>query len=447
VRSAPANSRDLCETFAYPALKYGHATHSRVAEFLVIVPHMKNILIALALLLLPSAAGANDTLLAHWTQMGPGGIAEARAVVSGQKCPKIGDLEKPTTIQMIERFSESGQFSRVCSALLPADLKAPFIYSEGFQADDDVMQADASDNHGHQFAVNVGWPVAPVTPRPQRIVVLGDTGCRIKPPALQDCNDIAKWPFPELAASAAKLKPDLVIHVGDYLYRESACPQGHSGCAGTPWGDNWPTWNADFFSPAAPLLAAAPWVIVRGNHEDCQRSGAGFNRLLAPLPYDPAKPCVDHFPAYAVPAGGMNLVVVDDAGVTNTTVVQNLVPAFQSDFASLATLAPAPLWLLMHQPIWGLVKGPLGMPVGGNPTMITAVGDRTALAPVSLLLAGHIHAFEAINYNSGLPPQILAGHGGDNLDVTPLDLKGAVFQTGSGVAVKDGCPSAASAFC
>ncbi len=273
---------------------------------------------------------------------------------------------------------------------------------------------------------------------PRRIVVLGDTGCRIKPPALQDCNDTTKWPFRVLAASAAKLKPDLVIHVGDYLYRESACPVGNAGCAGTPWGDNWATWSADFFAPAAPLLAAAPWVFVRGNHEECARAGSGYQRLLATMPFDPAAPCEAHSKPYAVPAGAMSLVVMDDAGAPDTSVAQALLPDLQADFAALATIAPKPLWLLMHRPIWGLVRGPFGIPVGGNRTMITAAGDLSALAPVELMLAGHIHTFEAINYAAHVPPQILAGHGGDNLDPTPLDLKGATFQGSSGVQVKDG---------
>ena len=102
---------------------------------------------------------------------------------------------------------------------------------------------------------------------------------------LQACNDPAAWPFPPVARAAAALKPDLVIHVGDYLYRENPCPAGNAGCAGSPWGDNWTTWNADFFDPAAPLLAAAPIVLVRGNHEDCARAGPGWLRLQGPLAY------------------------------------------------------------------------------------------------------------------------------------------------------------------
>jgi hypothetical protein len=59
------------------------------------------------------------------------------------------------------------------------------------------------------------------------------------------------------------------------------------------------------------------------------------------------------------------------------------------------------------------------------------------------MLSGHIHSFEALNYSHGgvdgtPPPQIVAGNGGDNLDITPANLKGTAFQGHSGVTVKDG---------
>jgi len=129
----------------------------------------------------------------------------------------------------------------------------------------------------------VGSSPAPIlTPEVRRIVIIGDTGCRLEGRAVQDCNDPEAWPFAEIAGRAAGRKPDLVIHVGDYYYRETACPVDRKGCAGSSHGDNWETWQADFFEPAAPLLAAAPWVLVRGNHELCRRDGHGWFRLLDP---------------------------------------------------------------------------------------------------------------------------------------------------------------------
>ncbi|HUO93858.1 MAG TPA: hypothetical protein VMU22_13090, partial [Rhizomicrobium sp.] len=65
-----------------------------------------------------------------------------------------------------------------------------------------------------------------------------------------------------------------------------------------------------------------------------------------------------------------------------------------------------------------------GMVFGGNSTLMDAE-DSIGLPPnVDLLLAGHIHTFEAINYDKGLPPQLIVGEGGDLLDPAPSNLSG-----------------------
>ena len=246
-----------------------------------------------------------------------------------------------------------------------------------------------------------------------------------------------------LAASAAALKPDLVIHVGDYLYRESPCPPGNQGCAGSPWGDNWTTWLADFYTPAAPLLAAAPIVLVRGNHEDCHRTGPGWLRLQGPSAFDPAAPCIPHLPPYNVDLGGLRLAVMDDATAEDTQLDRDASPIYAAELTGLAAI-PAPVWFVHHRPIWAAISGPLGIPVGGNLALIDAVRLATLsggppIAPnVELMLSGHIHSFQAINYAGNVPPQIVAGNGGDNLHATPANLRGAQFQGHSGVTVADG---------
>ena len=52
---------------------------------------------------------------------------------------------------------------------------------------------------------------------PQRIVVIGDSGCRINASdnAAQACNDRDAWAFPQVGEAAAAMRPDLVITVGD----------------------------------------------------------------------------------------------------------------------------------------------------------------------------------------------------------------------------------------
>lgn len=355
---------------------------------------------AFALLATPALADS------AWVQPTGAGY-EARIVTEATTCPALKTAGGETP--MTARAPASDKFPLVCAAPLEPGVHA---------------------------SIN-GIPLPSPDAAPKRILVLGDTGCRIKGGTVQACNDPAKWPFPQLAAAAAKLKPDLIIHVGDYLYRESPCPEGKEGCAGSPWGDNWTTWQADFFTPAAPLLAAAPMVIVRGNHEDCDRAGPGWLRLLGPQGFDPAAPCAAHLPLYTVDLDHLRLAVMDDATASDTSVVGTELPAYEQDLQSLAAI-PAPVWFVHHRPIWAAISGPLDIPIGGNKTLIAAVGDSLIPGNVRLQLSGHIHSFEAIDYDHDVPPQIVAGNGGDKLDETPRSLKGAVFQGGTAVRVTRG---------
>jgi len=367
---------------------------------------MRCVALAFATMLLAVPAAAQEQTLAQWVQFAPGGGQEARAVTAAAACPSI--TVDGAAVAMAERAPPSTYFPvRLCSLILPTHAKS---------------------------ATLDGKALPLVTKTPQRILVFGDTGCRIKGKAIQNCNDPRQWPFPEIAAQAAKLKPDLVVHVGDYLYRESPCPDGDKRCAGTPWGDNWPAWDADFFTPAAPLLAVAPWAIVRGNHEDCERSGPGWLRLLGPDPVNPVAGCTGHIPLYTVPLGDVNLAVMDDADAPDTTIDSDLRTEYEADFTALSR-SKGPLWLVAHRPIWGAVTL-YGLNVGGNRTLIAALSDPGWLANTSLMLGGHIHTFEALNYdNKLLPPQIIAGFGGDSLDAAPADLSGVNL---SGTRVKDG---------
>jgi hypothetical protein len=357
----------------------------------------------------PDLSIQDSSTPAEWVQLGADGAAEARAVVEkGTACP-IFHAADGGEIVLSPRATADDKFALVCSGAL---------------------------RRGTSVA---GLPA--VNLNPQRIVVLGDTGCRLQNQLIQNCNDPKAWPFPSVAAAAARLKPDLVIHVGDYQYRESPCPPGNAGCAGTPYGDNWPAWNADFFAPAAPLLKAAPWIFVRGNHETCDRAGPGYLRLLGPLSF--AATCVDHLDPYRIPLTGFSLVVMDNGNASDTAVDPASTPVYQADLAAALTPSAEPVWLTMHRPIWAAISGPMNIPVGGNAQIIAASAKTMITNPVTLMLSGHLHTFEAINYSrfgkDGIPPpQIVAGNGGDALVTAPASLKGSVFQGHSGVAVKDG---------
>ena len=213
---------------------------------------------------LPHASGEDaDSIEAAFVVLGPDGQPVARVITRANECPllRIDDLAQPMTVRAAPATLPSRP-----TAGKPENAKAsafPVLVCDG------LIGARA-------VRISVAGRSLPL-PRsaPNMIVVIGDTGCRITigDETSQACNDPVEWPFSEIAAAAAGTHPDLVIHVGDFHYRENACPEGNAGCAGTPWGYGWDTWKADFFAPAQPLLAAAPWIVVRGNHESCNRAG------------------------------------------------------------------------------------------------------------------------------------------------------------------------------
>jgi hypothetical protein len=336
-----------------------------------------------AVLTLPASA-QNGSLLAAWTQVGRGGTLLARAIVRG-RCPGIA-IDGRRLLMHVRAAPGPAFAVSSCEAAIPSGARR----------------------------VSVQARALPLPPAHLRtIAVLGDTGCRIEIIFIQDCNDPAKWPFPTLARSIAAAHPDLVIHVGDYYYRETACIA--PGCAGSPHGDNWPVWAADFFVPAAPMLAASPMLFVRGNHEDCARGGLGWDRFLSVYPYGS---CAEHEPAYPTHVGGLRFFVIDSASAIDPRPSARLVPAFRGDFARLRALPRAPTWLLTHRPLWGIAGTPMGVTLPINRTLEAAEGNPRTL-PIALALSGHIHLFEALTFADRRPPQIIVGTGGDTLSDLP----------------------------
>jgi hypothetical protein len=191
----------------------------------------------------------------------------------------------------------------------------------------DVLKCEARWPVGAQHARVAGHVVPAPRSAINRIVIIADTGCRMKASenAFQPCNDPVKWPVAQVASSAAALKPDLVIHIGDIPYRESPCPEGNAGCANAAWGYGFDAWQADFFKPAQPLLAAAPWVFVRGNHEACSRAGQGWFRFIDAQPWTLSRSCndpahdndADYSEPYAVPVDAQSQFIIYDSSRTS----------------------------------------------------------------------------------------------------------------------------------
>jgi hypothetical protein len=112
-----------------------------------------------AVLFLTSHAGA--TSLAGWTQYGEHGAIGARLVTDESACPAL--IADGKSLPMTERAPPSQAFPvLVCVAAIPAGAK-------------------------HISAGGLDLPV-PIA-KPRRIVLFGDTGCRLKGAIVQNCND------------------------------------------------------------------------------------------------------------------------------------------------------------------------------------------------------------------------------------------------------------------
>ena len=371
-----------------------------------------------------SPAKPDKPVIAAWTELvgdgpaapdpQPTGHAVLRVITSASTCPPAMADGHPLNLSIRQRSSTAFPVT-TCQATPPAAARH----------------------------ISVGSVTLNTEPaRLQRIIVIGDTGCRLKGIEAQDCNDPKRWPFSTVAAHAAARHPDLVIHVGDYYYRESPCPAAEPGCAGSPHGDQWTSWDADLFSPVAPLLTAAPWIFVRGNHEQCGRGADGWFRFLdaALVP----RRCEDSITAkpFTVRIDGLTLNIMDSADTDDVNAPADLVAIWQKQLDQLGpAVETGHGWILTHRPIWGLdpkvissskksgapadpLPPNLPVPLPGfnavdfpsNRTEQVA-SDSHELAGTDMILSGHVHLFTTLSFGLTRPVQLVVGNGGDSPNV------------------------------
>jgi hypothetical protein len=349
-------------------------------------------LLALALGLAPcSAAAQSPTLETAYVVLGAQGAVARAILANATQCPAI-TIDGAQQTMAVRALPDATCPVLVCERSIPSGATSASIENSPLPLPKTALKS---------------------------IVAFGDTGCRLKaskrkakdrdgddPGKFQACNVPALWPFAQLAASVAAAKPDLIIHVGDYVYRESACPPPPrgQGCARSPYGDDWPTWKADFFAPAAPALRAAPWIVVRGNHEICKRAGPGYFRLLDPAPATAAPSCTELIRHYTVTVAGQSFIVLDSSDAADACPCDTA--AYAADFAAMR---PAPgTWLVSHRPVWGFRSHRKTI----NATLQQALPDGRLPDGITLALAGHIHLWEVLSFADKRPPQFVLGTGG-----------------------------------
>ncbi len=356
-------------------------------------------------LLACGAANASDFY--RWVQYVPGGV-EARAISEGAACPVAAIDGAP--VQMTVRSTPGEHYAvTVCAMPIPA---------------------------GAKLATIADHPLPLPKAHPNRIVIVGDTGCRLKGKQIQACNDMSEWPFRLGADMSSDFKPDLVLHVGDFHYRETACPLGNYGCEGAPFGDTWDVWKSDFFAPGESLLNAAPWIFVRGNHEECDRGGKGWARALDPYAYDSASGadgCLPPSKPFTVNIGGLTIEVMDVSTADETANAEQ-VAWFRDQFAMPKDI-PGTVWQTFHRPVWA-ADAPASKKNRGDNGTLEAAAAGAVPANVTAFVSGHHHTFEVLGYEQDLPIQIVSGHGGD--DLSPFAPKDVIGIEMNGVKVKSG---------
>ena len=352
----------------------------------------------------------------------PSGLVARAVLPKGTECPEL-EVTGADSVQMDQRRAgdtTKGAFddAMVCSANIPAGATSARVTG---------------------VSIPAGMPKEAET-----IAALADTGCRIKA-AVQDCNSTTAWPFMPIAEQIAKANPDLIIHVGDYFYRELPCPAKDSTrCGGSPvpptgvpFEDSAAGWDADFFSPGQAMFGVAPILSTRGNHEVCSKGGNGHYLYMDPRPgtEDLCAPktrggqlrapvVVDPTWSVDVPlvtGRNLRLIMVDSANGYDFG-ISPFSKRLRPEYRAAAKFADDPgvePWLITHQPPTAITTTKFDP--GNIANWQNWVADDQAAASYGLLgnytamVSGHLHLSQVAKVK-GLPPQFVFGGGGTKLD-------------------------------
>lgn len=337
------------------------------------------------------------------------------------------------------------------------DSRYPIVVCEAIVPTPLLQVSAISFPNGGRVSIAASWRKG----GPENLAIIGDTGCRDNED--QDCND-RDWPFAQLADDVAAGDPDMIIHLGDFSYG---------------LGDYWAALSWQFFQPGRKLLAVAPWLLVRGNHERCGGEDApkGWLYLFGYRPNGGVDTCANagqtqrvgtyaidfekegnkvrlvvadssdpyaHKPETLLEEGG-NQDDQDDRDIKNR---KRYITMFEQ--AESLSRDTDNAWLVTHVPPFGIEKEfrtekkkecriekkdgetSLSQPTEENGGE-TCVSKPTAMmlaawteaygkdkpVPFKGVLSADRHLFQVVKPFDGKPIQIIVGSGGVNLDPLP----------------------------
>ena len=379
---------------------------------------------ALAFIGLCSGAALAQNATHGWVQYDVNGKAQARVVIdAGDACPKITFDNGASDMALRSTTAPDGfDMIRVC---------------EGF-VDSTMVNISAG-----------GVPLPTPTGDPQKVAVLGDTGCRVNYGTVQNCTgkgSTPKWDYEGVANNTADQSPDLLIHVGDMHYRENGYGKcgPNAGCLDKNIGKTWASWKADFFDPSVKLLSTAAMIPVRGNHEDCSRAWRGWFFLLDPEPIEltgvwpdgcPGSPGIpvdqggndwNYTAPYAVAFDYFQVIVMDTSRIDRDTSSHpdpKMVTQYTGEFTKIEKIAmnadPLPSWLVTHRPFWAVASwgtDSAGMTDLTLQHALAASKEQALPQQVKVTMAGHIHLAQQLSFPDARPKQFVFGNGGTKRD-------------------------------
>ena len=264
---------------------------------------------------------------------------------------------------------------------------------------------------------------------PQTILIMGDTGCRIKESKkgsdYQDCNNPASWPFQKIVDQSIKENPDLIIHLGDYHYREK-CSLGKPCQKMSPViGYGWLPWELDFFKPMQKLLEKTPIVIARGNHEDCNRAYEGYKKLLANSPWD--KDCLDYETAQLLTFSNFAIINFDSSAISENPFENDekiWIKRFDELNEKITQLKIQNVWIITHKPFYGIIPFKTSF-LPGNISLRAAFEKSPLKNKVSMIFSGHIHTSMVVKSKTA-NTQIVLGNSGTQLDTIKGDISQSI---------------------
>ena len=339
---------------------------------MIITKFFISIFLLLTINFIPSYA----EILYSWSQVIPNNKLSVRAIVNDDKCP-IAYIEG-REVQMLDRYS-SKDFEKVCELLLERNTKS----------------------------IQIDHKQIPTLPRKiNKIAFIGDTGCRVNILFQQECNSIDSWPLKRNLDSIMLHEPDLIIHVGDYHYRQAKC-RNIQKC-GNVYGYNTQAWYTDWFEPAKEISLRCPFLFVRGNHENCDRAYEGWFKYLDPYQYL-SKKCENFVPGWFFDTESLKFFIFDSSFGQDIFTTKDEINAFNEQFNELLeNNLNKPTWFVTHRPLWRSPKKEVL--TLNNHAQVEALANNFP-DNIASIVSGHIHIAQILLMKD-LPDQITIGNGG-----------------------------------